>query len=47
MAGDCSPNVVPQIESIFKVAGDFIGQAAPLIAEHIPPLIESLGAGAD
>ena len=40
--GGLLANVVPQIESIFKVAGDFIGQAAPLIAEHIPPLIESL-----
>ena len=40
--GGLLANVVPQIEQIFKVAGDFIGQAAPLIAEHIPPLIESL-----
>lgn len=40
--GGLLANVVPQIEQIFKVAGDFIGQATPLIAEHIPPLIESL-----
>lgn len=40
--GGLIANVVPQIESIFKAAGDFIGKAAPLIAEHIPPLIESL-----